>query len=93
MVPLGPRSAQRPWPTPHRRLDLVAQEDPAPPELAAGQQPAPGIFEHGRDRQVQQVGDSAAVEDILARQPRMGRGGYVDWVHRRAGQRGGSLCY
>ena len=28
----------------------------------SGQQPAPCVFEHGRDRQVQQLGDIAAVE-------------------------------
>ena len=37
----------------HRRLDLVAQEDPAPAELMSGEQPAPRVFEHRRDRQMQ----------------------------------------
>jgi hypothetical protein len=66
---------------PHRRLDLIAKEDPAAAELVAGKQFAPGVFEHGRDRQMQQLGDVAAVEDVFARQPRMGGNGCVDRAH------------
>jgi hypothetical protein len=54
----------------HRRLDLIAEEDPASPQLVTRQHPATSVFEHGRDRQVQQGGDLASAEDILAREPR-----------------------
>jgi hypothetical protein len=36
----------------------------------AGQQAAPGIFEDGGDRQVQQLGDGTPIENILAGEPR-----------------------
>jgi hypothetical protein len=48
-------------------LDLIAQEDPAAAELVARQDAAARELERGRDRQVQQLGDLARVEDVVAR--------------------------
>lgn len=51
--------------TPHGRLDLISKEHPPPAELVPRQQSASRVFEHRRDREVQQVGNSAAVENVV----------------------------
>jgi hypothetical protein len=55
----------------------------------AGKQFAPGVFEHGRDRQVQQLGDVATIEYVFARQSRMGREMDVETVLMDLGRNGG----
>jgi hypothetical protein len=59
------RRSASPRPPPNCGLDLIPQEDPAPPELAARQQPAARVFKDRREREVEQLSDATSVEDVI----------------------------
>jgi len=56
----------------HAVFDLVAQEDPAAPELVRGEDVPAGVVEDRRCGQVEEGGDLVGIEDFIAGESRSG---------------------
>jgi len=69
---------------PHRGVNLVAYEDPAPTQLVPGQYSPARIFEHRRQRKVQELGDIATIQNAVAGQGREERGSHAKQISKTA---------
>jgi hypothetical protein len=58
------------WSGPQGRGDLIANEDPSATEPVRRDQSSTGVLEHRRRREVEKLGDLAAIEHVITRELR-----------------------